>query len=84
MAQRKMTAPEAYRARLRDVERLLDMLKDELAHHAEYAARQPRDWGYAGDLGHMRDLLKGAMVSLSQQGPRDIERRLKSAAQEGR
>jgi len=43
MAERKTTAAEAYQARRRDVEKLLDMLREEVAHHAELAAREPRE-----------------------------------------
>lgn len=84
MAERKMTAAEAYRARRKDVEKLLDILREEVAHHAEYAATEPRDWGFPGDIGHLRDLLIEALAFLAQQDRDDIERRLKSAAEEGR
>jgi hypothetical protein len=84
MAERKTTAAEAYKARRSDVERLLDMLREEVAHHAEYAATEPRDWGFAGDLGHVRDLLVEALAFLAQQDRDDVERRLESPDTEGR
>ncbi len=84
MTERKTTASEVYQTRRRDVEKLLVMLAEEVGHHAEFAAKEPRDWGHAADLAHIRDLLKAAMVTLSQQAPEDIERRLKSTREEGR
>ena len=84
MAERKTTAAKAYRARRRDVERLLDILREEVAHHAEYAATEPRDWSFAGDLGHVRDLLVEALAFLAQQDRDDVERRLESIGKEGR
>ena len=84
MAEAKTTAAEAYRSRRLDVEKLLDMLREEVAHHAEFAATEPRDWGFAGDLGHVRDLLVEALAFLAQQDRGDIERRLKSCGTEGR
>ena len=84
MAEQKATAAEVYRARCSDVERLLDMLREEVAHHAEFAATEPRDWGFAGDLGHVRDLLLEALAFLAQQDRDDIERRLESTTEEGR
>jgi len=84
MAERKTTAAETYRARRSDVDKLLDMLREEVAHHAEYAATEPRDWGFAGDLGHVRDVLVEALAFLAQQDRDDIERRLASTTEEGR
>ena len=84
MTERKTTAAEAYQARRRDVEKLLDMLREEVAHHADYAAKEPRDWGFAGDLGRVRDLLVEALAFLTQQDRDDIERRLESPGKEGR
>ena len=84
MAERKTTAAEAYLTRRSDVERLLDMLREEVAHHAEYAATEPGDWGFAGDLGHVRDLLVETLAFLAQQERDDIQRRLESITEEGR
>ena len=79
-----LSAATVYRSRRIDVEKLLGMLDEEVAHHAEYAAKEPRDWGFAGDLGHVRDLLVEALAFLSQQDRDDIERRLESPGKEGR
>jgi hypothetical protein len=69
-------AERVYQACRQDVDRLLDMLKEEVTHHAEAAAREPGDWGFAGDLGHVRELLTEALAFLAQQDASDIERRL--------
>ena len=70
-------AARTYQARRRDVEKLLDMLKEEVAHHAEFAAKEPGDWGFAGDLGHVREQLVETLSFLAQQDASDVERRLK-------
>jgi len=78
-------AAQAYQARRRDVEKLLDMLKEEVAHHAEAAAREPGNWGFAGDLGHVRELLVEVLSFLTEQDAADIERRLaENSSHEGR
>jgi hypothetical protein len=74
LAQRQATM--LYVERLRDVEALLDMLKEEVAHHAEFARKEGIDFGHCGDLGHMRQLLVEALAFLAQQEPEDVERRL--------
>ncbi|MCK4283688.1 MAG: hypothetical protein KAX44_05175 [Candidatus Brocadiae bacterium] len=79
-----LSAATVYRSRRRDVDRLLDMLREEVAHHAEYAATEPRDWGFAGDMGHLRNLLIEALAFLAQQDRDDVERRLESTTEEGR
>ena len=76
MAEQKDTAAEVYQARRRDVDSLLDMLRDEVAHHAAYAATEPGDWCFAGDMGHLRELLVEALCFLAQQETEDVERRL--------
>jgi hypothetical protein len=73
-AQRQATM--LYVERLRDVEALLDMLKEEVTHHAEFARKEGVDFGHAGDLGELRRQLIEALAFLAQQEPEDVERRL--------
>jgi hypothetical protein len=70
-------AAQAYQARRRDVEKLLRMLKEEVARHAATRqAKAPGSWAFVGDLAHVRELLFEAMVFLSQQGASAIEEHL--------
>lgn len=71
-----LPAATQYRSRRKDVEKLLDMLREEVAHHAEFAAKEPGNWGCVGDMGHTRELLVEVMSFLAQQDAADIERRL--------
>jgi len=85
MAERKQTAAQAYQARRRDVDKLADMLKEEVAHHAEFAQKDGVNWAHAGDLGHVRELLVEALAFLAQQEPGDVARRLQEElSKEGR
>jgi len=58
------TATEAYAERRADIGALLDLVGEELRVHAEAAAKKPKDWGYAGDLGRIREAVKGVLESL--------------------
>lgn len=77
VTQTKRTAAAAYEARRRDVAKLLDMLKEELAHHAEFAGKESANWGFAGDLSYVQGLLIDALCFLAQQEPGDVARRLR-------
>lgn len=59
MAKTETTASAAYAERAADIERLIDLIKGELAVHAVQAKGAPTNWGYAGDLGKVRgDLIE--------------------------
>lgn len=60
----KQTAAEAYAERGNDIGALLDLISQELKVHAEDAAKTPKNWGFAGDLGHIRESLKEILQSL--------------------
>jgi len=57
--QLKQSAAERYADHRNDIGVLLDLVAEELRVHAERAAEDPKNWGYAGDLG-----LKGLLESL--------------------
>ena len=59
------TAPETYATRQREIAAMLEFLKCELEAHAEKAAQDPRNWGYPGDLGLVRQNLKETLVFLT-------------------
>ena len=61
--QLKQTAAERYADHQKDIGALLDLVGEELRVHAEAAAKKPNDWGYAGDLGRVRESLKDILQS---------------------
>ena len=69
----KQTARELYTERREDIARLIDWLDLELDKHQAKAEAEPRDWGYAGDLGNVRAKLVRAVAFLANQEPEDIE-----------
>ena len=58
------TAAECYAARQQDIGVLLDLIAEELRIHANSAAKGPKNWGFAGDLGRIRENLKDVLESL--------------------
>lgn len=63
------SSAEAYQMRQANISIRFAQLLDLLREHAEQAARQPRNWGYAGDLGHMEDMLERAAQAIG--APKD-------------
>ena len=51
------TADEAYAQRRADIAVLMDCIQMELDDHGKRAAAKPKDWGRAGDLGHIRETM---------------------------
>jgi hypothetical protein len=72
MAKRR-TAAEAYEANRHDIILLVDLLKAELEHHAKRAAAEPRNWGFAGDLGSVRRRIIEVLAALTGQSEASIE-----------
>jgi len=62
--QLEQTAAERYADHRRDVAVLMDCIQMELDDHAGRAAEKPNDWGYAGDLGRIRESMKDILRSL--------------------
>lgn len=58
------TAAEMYAERQKDIGALMDLIGQEMKAHAEKAAKDPKNWGYAGDLGRIREVMKEALMSL--------------------
>lgn len=52
------TAEENYQQRRETVDALLGELRGKLDVHAKRAAADPKNWGYAGDLGHVEEVLR--------------------------
>ncbi|MBX3322237.1 MAG: hypothetical protein KF757_04530 [Phycisphaeraceae bacterium] len=59
------TASQAYAKRSSDIARLIDVLQMELEAHAKRAALAEKHWGYAGDLGRIREGLIELVSALS-------------------
>ena len=62
--QLKQSAAERYADHRDDIGALLDLISEELRVHAERAAEDPKNWGYVGELGRVRESLKGLLESL--------------------
>ena len=73
------TAAEAYAAARSDIARLLDVLEMELARHDERAKADPRNRGFAGNLGKVRSDVMDTVAFLSGMERSDIERFLDDA-----
>ena len=75
----RQTAAEAYEANRRDILAMIDMLRTELAVHAQHAAAQPRNWAFAGDLGSVRRRVLEVLIFLSGRSEASIEDALADA-----
>jgi len=73
MTTNKQTAREAYEERRNDVARVMDWIELELDKHRTNAKGSPDDWGYPGDLGHVREKLIETLAFLSNSEPSEIE-----------
>jgi hypothetical protein len=69
----KQTARELYDERRQDIARVMDWIELELDKHKTNAKANPKDWGYAGDLGHVREKLIETLAFLSNNEPQEIE-----------
>jgi hypothetical protein len=69
----KQTARDLYDERREDIARVLDWIELELEKHRINAKANPADWGYAGDLGHVREKLIETLAFLSNNELQEIE-----------
>ena len=69
-------ASAAYAQRSADIARLIDTLRQELASHAKRAALAEKHWGYAGDLGSVREGLLDLVTAMSGIEREDVEEML--------
>ena len=65
------TAAQAYERKTREIAAMIEFLKSEMEVHAKRAARDPRNWGFAGDLDAIRQNVKQTLVFAM--GARDEE-----------
>ena len=66
-ANKESTAVGAYQARQANISILLAALNDKLALHSKWSAKQPRDWGYAGDLGNVQEGLERIVAGFASE-----------------
>ena len=64
------TAVEAYRALATEIEARTAALAEALDRHSALQEAEPTDWGYVGDLGHVRDLLNELIAFLPKKTTR--------------
>ena len=69
----RQTASELYDERSEDIARVMDWIELELDKHKNNAKANPADWGYPGDLGHVREKLIETLAFLSNNEPQEIE-----------
>ena len=62
--QPKQTAAERYADQRNDIAVLMDCVQMEIDAHAERAAAKPTDWGYVGDMGRIRESMRGILQTL--------------------
>jgi len=60
------TAHEAFEARAAEVEAALDRLAAAVGAKREREARDPANWGHAGDLAHVAGLLNQALAFIGK------------------
>jgi len=64
----KSNAADAYRRRTHAIDALLEELRKKIDAHAQNAAADPADWGYAGDLGHVERALRDLVAFVWYRG----------------
>jgi len=69
----KQTARELYDERREDIARVLDWFDMELDRHRTNAKGDPKNWCFAGDLGHVREKLIETLAFLSNSEINEIE-----------
>ena len=66
-------ATRLYEQRQKDCERLVELLKTELQAHRERRGKDSVNYGFIGDLVHVREGLKDVVVFLSQRTEAEVE-----------
>lgn len=78
----KQTAAQAYQIHQDDTGSLLDLIGQELKHHAEHAKTEGLHWGHVGDILHTRKCLVEVLAQLAQQDEAFIEKHLAEMREE--
>ena len=64
---------EAIQRHARDIDQLLGYLKHETSLHLAASQKNPNDWGYAGDLGYIREQLLNTAAAISGKESESID-----------
>jgi hypothetical protein len=68
----KANAEAAYNDRIGQVSVLIGMLRESIKIHAEAFADDRANWGYVGDLGHVKSELVNLVASMTAQTPEAV------------
>jgi galactokinase len=69
----RQTAAETYAARHAECADLLKRIASRLEQHQKDQAKEPANWGYAGDLGRVTEELAYALASLGDRSAVDAK-----------
>jgi hypothetical protein len=69
----KQTAEKAYAERHSECQDLLTRITRQLAAHQKEAAKDPRNWGHAGDLGSVAEELAMVLAALGDRSAVDAK-----------
>lgn len=56
------TASEEYALRLLEMKELMKELKNKIATHSKNQKKEPKNWGYVGDMEHYIQCLKDLVI----------------------
>ena len=73
IAMRKQTPGQAHAEHCTDIGALLDLIGQEVTHHAEFTRNEGLHWAHVGSVAHVRQMLVEALAFLAQQDEGDIE-----------
>lgn len=76
-----LTAAEKYQQNRKHIATLLGWLEDELESHEARAKEDPKNWGFAGDLGSAKENLISILSQLTAFDTSDIETELEQLDQ---
>jgi hypothetical protein len=69
----RQTAAACYAERHAECQDLLERIASRLAQHQKDQAREPGDWGFSGDLGHITEELAYVLASLGDRSAVDAK-----------
>jgi len=52
-----MTTDEIYKTKLKEIESIIESLKNNFKKHSDRQAADPKNWGFVGDLGYLKNEL---------------------------
>ena len=58
MENKMVTSNKEYNEKKKTVKRQLDLLQKNLAKHSQRQQKEVRNWGFVGDLGHIKNTIE--------------------------